>query len=456
MCPVWYDTSRCDMEDNLLTRGDYRKKILGFMWPILVGQFFQQMYNTADALIVGNFLNAESLAAVTSTSSLVFLVIGFCLGFSSGAGVIVSRHIGARNDEQTGKAVHTAVLLGLVIGIVTTLLGVFFADDLLALMGTPANIISRAALYLRIYFGGSMAVVMYNMLVSIVQASGDSKHPLYYLVISSVLNIILDILFISAFHMGVEGAAFATIIAQTFSVLLVLRQLLTAKDATRLVPAKLRFDRDNLQGILRYGFPTAMQDSVIDLSNVLIQSYINSFGSAAVAGIGASTRAEGFGFLLVTAFSIAATTFISQNIGAGEYERARKGIRFTLATSVIMIETVGLVMFCFAPRIISAFSSSPEVIAFGTGRMRVCSLFYCLVGFSHISSAVMRGAGRPNVPLIVMLGCWCAVRVLILMTIGNTIHDIRLVYWIYPFTWALSSIVYIFFLRNTKIGPQES
>lgn len=444
------------MEENLLTRGDYRKKILGFMWPILVGQFFQQMYNTADALIVGNFLNAESLAAVTSTSSLVFLVIGFCLGFSSGAGVIVSRHIGARNDEQTGKAVHTAVLLGLVIGIVTTLLGVFFADDLLALMGTPANIISRAALYLRIYFGGSMAVVMYNMLVSIVQASGDSKHPLYYLVISSVLNIILDILFISAFHMGVEGAAFATIIAQTFSVLLVLRQLLTAKDATRLVPAKLRFDRDNLQGILRYGFPTAMQDSVIDLSNVLIQSYINSFGSAAVAGIGASTRAEGFGFLLVTAFSIAATTFISQNIGAGEYERARKGIRFTLATSVIMIETVGLVMFCFAPRIISAFSSSPEVIAFGTGRMRVCSLFYCLVGFSHISSAVMRGAGRPNVPLIVMLGCWCAVRVLILMTIGNTIHDIRLVYWIYPFTWALSSIVYIFFLRNTKIGPQES
>lgn len=182
---------------------------------------------------------------------------------------------------------------------------------------------------------------------------------------------------------------------------------------------------------------------------------INSFGSAAVAGVGASTRAEGFGFLLVTAFSIAVTTFISQNIGAGEYERAKKGIRFTLLTSMVMIEAVGLVMFLFAPHIISAFSRSPEVIAFGTGRMRVCSLFYCLVGFSHISSAVMRGAGRPNVPLAVMLGCWCVVRVLILMTIGKTIHDIRLVYWIYPFTWLLSSIVYIYFLRNTKIGPQE-
>ena len=443
------------MEDNLLTHGDYRKKIIRFMIPILIGQFFQQMYNTADALIVGNYLNAESLAAVTSTSSLVFLIIGFCLGFSSGAGVIVSRHIGAKDDVQISRSVHTAVLLGLVIGVVTSLFGVFLADDLLRLMGTPANIIDRAALYLRIYFGGSIAVVMYNMLVGIVQAAGDSRHPLYYLVISSVLNIILDIIFISVFHMGVEGAASATVIAQSVSALLVLRQLLTAQDATRVQLSKLRFDPENLRGILRFGFPTAVQDSVIDLSNVLIQSYINSFGSAAVAGIGASTRAEGFGFLLITAFSIAVTTFISQNIGAGEYERARKGIRFTLLTSIVMIEAVGLIMFCFAPYIISAFSRSPEVIAFGTGRMRVCSLFYCLVGFSHISSAVMRGAGRPNVPLIVMLGCWCAVRVLILMTIGQTVHDIRLVYWIYPFTWALSSFVYIFFLRSTKIGPQE-
>ena len=443
------------MEDNLLTHGDYRKKIIRFMIPILIGQFFQQMYNTADALIVGNYLNAESLAAVTSTSSLVFLIIGFCLGFSSGAGVIVSRHIGAKDDVQISRSVHTAVLLGLVIGVVTSLFGVFLAEDLLRLMGTPANIIDRAALYLRIYFGGSIAVVMYNMLVGIVQAAGDSRHPLYYLVISSVLNIILDIIFISVFHMGVEGAASATVIAQSVSALLVLRQLLTAQDATRVQLSKLRFDPENLRGILRFGFPTAVQDSVIDLSNVLIQSYINSFGSAAVAGIGASTRAEGFGFLLITAFSIAVTTFISQNIGAGEYERARKGIRFTLLTSIVMIEAVGLIMFCFAPYIISAFSRSPEVIAFGTGRMRVCSLFYCLVGFSHISSAVMRGAGRPNVPLIVMLGCWCAVRVLILMTIGQTVHDIRLVYWIYPFTWALSSFVYIFFLRSTKIGPQE-
>ena len=442
------------MEDNLLTHGDYRKKIIRFMIPILIGQLFQQMYNTADALIVGNFLNADALAAVASTSSLVFLVIGFCLGFSSGAGVIVSRHIGAKDEKQTSLAVHTSVLLGIVIGVLTTVLGVLFADDMLRLMDTPENIIDQAALYLRIYFGGSMSVVMYNMLVGIVQAAGDSKHPLYYLVVSSILNIILDIVFITVFHTGVEGPAFATVIAQTVSMLLVLRQLLKADGAVRVIPSKLAFDSANLKEILRFGFPTAIQDSVIDLSNVMIQSYINSFGSAAVAGIGASTRAEGFGFLLITAFSIAITTFISQNIGAGEYERAKKGIRFTLITSIVMIEAVGLIMFLFAPTIISAFSRSPEVIAFGTGRMRVCSLFYCMVGFSHISSAIMRGAGRPNVPLVVMLGCWCMVRVIILMTIGQTIHDIRLVYWIYPFTWCLSSILYIFFLRSTKIGPQ--
>lgn len=442
------------MEDNLLTHGDYRKKIIRFMIPILIGQLFQQMYNTADALIVGNFLNADALAAVASTSSLVFLVIGFCLGFSSGAGVIVSRHIGAKDEKQTSLAVHTSVLLGIVIGVLTTILGVLFADDMLRLMDTPENIIDQAALYLRIYFGGSMSVVMYNMLVGIVQAAGDSKHPLYYLVVSSILNIILDIVFITVFHTGVEGPAFATVIAQTVSMLLVLRQLLKAKGAVRLIPSKLAFDSANLKEILRFGFPTAIQDSVIDLSNVMIQSYINSFGSAAVAGIGASTRAEGFGFLLITAFSIAITTFISQNIGAGEYERAKKGIRFTLVTAIVLIEAVGLIMFLFAPTIISAFSRSPEVIAFGTGRMRVCSLFYCMVGFSHISSAIMRGAGRPNVPLVVMLGCWCMVRVIILMTIGQTIHDIRLVYWIYPFTWCLSSILYIFFLRSTKIGPQ--
>lgn len=438
---------------NLLTVGDVGKKIIGFMWPILIGQLFQQMYNTADALIVGNFLSSEALAAVTSTSSLVNLIIGFCLGFSSGAGVIVSRYIGAENEEKTSRAVHNAVLLGLVISMLTTLIGVCFADDFLAMMGTPANIIANAALYLRIYFGGCTSIVMYNMLVGIVQASGDSRHPLYYLITSSVINIVLDILFISQFHTGVEGAAVATVISQFISMILVLVQLLRAKDSTRLRLSKLRLDPGIMKQIVTFGFPGALQVCVIDFSNILIQSYINSFGSDAVAGVGASTRAEGFAFLFVTAFSIAITTFVSQNIGAGEYERAKKGIRFTLVTSILLIEAAGAIMYLFAPSIISAFNASPAVLKFGVGRMRVASLFYCFVGFSYISSAIMRGAGRPNVPLVVMLVCWCLVRVAVLMTIGRQIHVIELVFWIYPFTWILSSIVYAGFLRTTKIGP---
>ncbi len=441
------------MRDNLLTHGDIRKKILSFMFPILIGQLFQQLYNTADTLIVGNLLGAEALAAVSSTGSLVYLAIGFFLGFASGAGVIIARHIGAKDEEKTSLAVHTAFSMGILFSVLTTLFGLFFADDILVMMKTPANILPQAALYLRIYFSGSTSVVMYNMLVGIVQASGDSRHPLIYLITSSVLNVILDIFFIAGLHMGVDGAAYATIIAQFFSMFLVLRQLLTAKDATRISFRKLGFDRENLAGIIRYGLPTALQGCVIDLSNVLIQSYINSFGSAAVAGIGASNRAEGFAFLPVTAFSIAATTFISQNIGAREYDRAEKGMRFTLLASVLMIQAVGVIMFIFAPQIISAFNSSPDVILYGSGRMHTASAFYFLVGFSHVSSAVMRGVGKPNVPMIVMLVCWCAVRVVVLSTLGKVVHDIRLVYWIYPATWALSSLVYLYSLRRIKIGP---
>ena len=446
------------MGDNLLTHGDIRKKILSFMFPILIGQLFQQLYNTADTLIVGNYLGAQALGAVSSTGSLIYLVIGFFLGFASGAGVIIARHIGAGDEKQTSLAVHTAFSMGLVFSVLSTLFGLYLADDILVLMKTPADIMPQAELYLKIYFAGSTSVVMYNFLVGIVQASGDSKYPLYCLVCSSILNVILDIMFISRLHMGVDGAALATVIAQFFSMFLVLYRLLKAKDTVRLAFTKLGFDLPNMKAIVRYGLPTAMQVCVIDLSNVLIQSYVNSFGSAAVAGIGASNRAEGFAFLPVNAFSTAVTTFISQNLGAGERERARKGMVFTLVTSVVMVQTVGIIMFIFAPKIIAAFNSSPDVIVFGTQRMRIASAFFFLVGFSHVCSAVMRGAGRPNVPMIVMLACWCAVRVLVLMTVGRVVHNILLICWLYPFTWALSSVVYLFYLKQTyeRIGGRRS
>ena len=445
------------MRQNLMTEGNVRRKILRFALPILGGYFFQQLYNTVDALIVGNFLNADALAAVTSTSAYMYLMIGFVSGFSTGAGIIVARHIGAGNEDETQKALHTAVALGLVMSILLTAAGMLATPFILRLMGTPDSVLGRSISYLQVYFAGSFALVMYNMLVSILQASGESRFPLLCLVASSLVNIALDIVFVALFHMDVEGAALATVLSEALSCALVAARLLSSRDSIRLRPRQIAFDFNNLQYIIRYGFPTAMQGCVIDLSNMLIQSYINGFGRDAMAGIGASQKVEGFTFLPVTAFSMALTTFVSQNMGAKRMDRVRQGVRFGLGCTAILLIVLGGVIWAFAPQLISVFNADPGIIRYGAGRTVVCAWFYCLLGFSHTASAVMRGLGKPMTPMLVMLICWCAVRVALLFTIGQIIRDIRLVYWVYPFTWMLSSLVYLVnFKRIRLFGGADS
>ena len=437
--------------NTLMTEGNIRRKMLGFALPILAGYFFQQLYNTVDALIVGNYLDADALAAVTSTSSYTYLMIGFVAGFATGAGIIIARHIGADNPEETEKAVHTAVAIGIFFSIVMTAAGILVTPGILRLMGTPDSVFNRSCRYLQVYFAGASALVMYNMFVSILQASGESRFPLLCLVASSLTNIVLDILFISVFHMDVEGAALATVISEILSMVLVGTRLLKTRDSIRIQPRKIRVDHENLRYIVRYGFPTAIQGCVIDLSNMLIQSYINSFGRDAMAGIGVSMKAEGFMFLPVTAFSMALTTFISQNMGAGKQDRVREGARFGLLCTAGILLSFGTAAYIFAPRIIALFNSDPEIIRFGAGRTTVCAFFYCLCGFSHTASALMRGLGKPMTPMLVMLLCWCAVRVVVLFTLGQAVHDIRLIYWIYPFTWTLSSIFYLLDFRKMNL-----
>ena len=434
-----------------MTEGNIRRKMLGFALPILAGYFFQQLYNTVDALIVGNYLDADALAAVTSTGSITYLMVGFTAGFATGAGIIAARHIGAENPEETGKAVHTAVALGLLFSVLLTAMGICLAPGILRLMGTPETVFSRSCRYLQVYFAGASALIMYNMFVSILQASGESRYPLLCLVASSLTNILLDIVFISVFHMDVEGAAIATVISEILSMILAGGKLLRSRESIRLRPRKIRMDSHNLRYIIRYGFPTAMQGCVIDLSNMLVQSYINSFGRDAMAGIGASQKAEGFMFLPVTAFSMALTTFISQNVGAKKQDRVREGMRFGLLCTAGLLLLFGTAAFFLAPKVVALFSADPEIIRFGAGRTTTCAFFYCLCGFSHTASAVMRGLGKPVTPMLVMLICWCAVRVLILFTVGQAVHDIRLIYWIYPFTWSLSTIVYLFSFRKMKV-----
>ena len=434
-----------------MTEGSIRRKILNFALPILAGYFFQQLYNTVDALIVGNYLDADALAAVTSIGSITYLLVGFTAGFATGAGIIVARHIGAGHAEDTKKAVHTAVALGLLLSLLLTAVGVWGTPGILRLMGTPDTVFDRSRRYLQVYFAGASALIMYNMFVSILQASGESRYPLLCLVASSLTNIALDIVFISAFHMDVEGAAIATVLSEILSMVLVGVKLLRSRESIRLTPGSIRIDPHSLRYIVRYGFPTAMQGCVIDLSNMLIQSYINSFGRDAMAGIGASQKAEGFMFLPVTAFSMALTTFVSQNMGAEKPDRVREGTRFGLLCTAGMLLCFGVAAYFLAPSLVALFNNDPEIIRFGAGRTTVCAFFYCLCGFSHTASAFMRGLGKPMVPMLVMLICWCAVRVLVLFTVGQAIHEIWLIYWIYPFTWSLSTAVYLFSFRKHHI-----
>ena len=434
----------------LMTEGTVWKRIVRFAIPVFIGQLFQQMYNTVDSLIVGKMIGTSALAAVTATGSIIYLIVGFFMGFSMGAGVVIARDIGAGDERAVSRSVHTTVAMGLVATVIMTVLGMLLTPVILGWMGTPDDVFPEAATYLRTYFAGSIGLVFYNLFVGILQASGDSRHPLYYLIFSSVLNAILDFSFIRFLHMGVEGAALATIIGQIVSALLVMRRLLRTDEVIRFVPKQIRFDRGKLLQIIQIGLPTALQACVIDLANMMIQSYINSFGKVAMAGIGASTKLEGFIFLPVNAFSMAISTVVAQNLGAGERGRVRQGIKFGLITSVLVVEALGALMIVFSPQLVALFDSNPEVIRYGALRGQTCGLFFCLCGFSHVASAVMRGVGKPTVPTIVMLTCWCAVRVITLLTIGRVYHNIMLAIWIYPITWSLSAIVYLFYLRHLR------
>lgn len=442
--------SSVQQKNAVMTEGSITKKIIFFAIPIFIGQLFQQLYNTVDSLIVGNLISSSALAAVSATGTLTFLVIGFFFGFSQGAGIIIAREIGAGNAERTSKAVHTAVAMGLFFSAAITTLGVGFSPFMLRLMGTPEEVLPEAVLYLRVYFMGCTGLIMYNTFVGILQASGDSRHPLMYLVISSMLNVVLDTVFIAVFKMGVDGAALATIISQFTSMFLSLRRLIKYDTIIKISLRKIRFDMPSLRGIVRFGFPTALQGSIIDISNILIQSYVNSFGKDAMAGVGAYSKLEGFAFLPVISFSMAMSTFISQNLGAGKKDRIKKGMRFGLLCTVLSIEAIGVIVFFLSPLLIKAFNSDAEVIYYGVARAKVASLFYCLLGFSNVTAAVMRGLGKPMAPMITMLVCWCAVRVAVFMTVGQIYHEFLLTCWIYPATWALSSLVYVILYRVYK------
>ena len=438
------------------TQGSLGKNIIKFSVPLFLGNLFQQLYNAADSLIVGNTLGPQALASVASSGSLIFMMVGFFNGLAIGAGVVISKYFGARNHERLKKAIHTDLAFGLVAGLFLTVFGVLLTPSILRWMRTPADIMQGSVTYFRIYSFGILFCVMYNITMGIMNATGDSRHPLIYLMISSATNIVLDLFFIKVLHWGVGGAAAATTIGQALSFVLCMIRLIRTNEVYKVYIREIRFDIPLLKEIVRYGLPSGIQNSVIAIANVFVQSNYNTFSSIAVAGIGAYMKIEGFAFIPINAFVAAITTCIGQNLGAGEHQRAKQGARFGIIVCMVLAESIGLLEFIFAKHLIGLFNSDPEVIAYGVRQIHVESLFYCLLALSHSIAGVMRGAGKAKVPMFVMLGVWCIFRVLYITVAMSISHTVELVFAAYPITWTISSIIFlIYMLRSDWVHGLE-
>ena len=441
-----------------LTTGSIKKVLLSFAAPLFLSQLFQQLYNSADALIVGNFLGKEALAAVSSSGPLIHLFIGFFNGAATGAGVVISRYFGAQDRERVRKAIHTNVLFSLFCGLFLSLVGVLLTPHILRWMGTDPDVLPLSESYFRWYFAGAAAIVMYNVLKGVMTALGDSRRPLYYLIFSSVLNVLLDLLFVGALHGGVAAAALATTLSQGISAMLCLVHLLQRDQIYTLKARELKIDSAILREILRIGLPTGVQMSVISIANVLVQRNINSFGADAMAACGSYAKVEGFVFMPITCFSLALTTFISQNLGAGQLDRVKAGSRFGLLASVLAAESIGAAVFLLGPRLIGLFNSDPAVLAIGQKQCTIESLFFCMLAFSHTVAGICRGAGRAAVPMLVMLGVWCVLRIAYITIAMSLCHDIRLLFWAYPITWTISAAIFFLYYKrsNWLTVPKEA
>lgn len=429
-----------------LLEGSIWKGLLYFALPILLGQIFQQLYNTADAFIVGRFLSDNEYAAVTSTGSLVFMLVGFFSGISVGAGVVIARYYGAQEIDSLRKSIHTTVIFGVVAGILMTVLGVTLTPLLLKWMDTPWQLMPHSKQYFQMYFLGGLAICMYNLCMGILRAVGDSEHPLYYLIFSSLLNVALDYLFIGVFGWGVWAAALATTISQFVSMFLCLFRLFHYKSDYQLRWKEMRVSWPHMWEIIRYGLPSGIQNSIISFANVIVQTNINGFGPETVAGCGTYAKLEGFAFLPITCFTMALTTFVSQNLGAKQYERTKKGTRFGLICAVVMAELIGVILVVFAEPLMKCFMpENPAAVDVGKRQAMIESLFFCFLALSHCIAAILRGAGRPVIPMLIMLGCWCILRVIFISIMVPLVNQSWVIFVAYPLTWTVSSILYLIF-----------
>lgn len=437
-----------------MTDGNIWKLLIIFSIPLILGNLLQQMYNTADSIIVGNFVGSHGLAAVGSGTALINLIIAFSQGAAVGAGVIVSQNLGARDKQKTKLAVHTAMCIAIILGVILSAIGVIFSRDLLVWIKTPKSVLKDSVLYLQIYCGGLIFNVIYNMATGILNAAGNSKRPLIYLAIASVTNIILDLVFIKALKWGVKGAAIATDISQALSCVLAVGYLLRVNSDYKLIVKELKIHGNTAKQIIRVGLPTAIQNMVISFSNVLVQSSVNSYGATAMAGYAAYLKIDGFNILPVLSISMAVTTFTGQNVGAKKPDRIKKGMWNALIMGVVYTVIIGVVILLTSHTVLGLFTKDNEVITYGQLAMKYFCPFYFLLGILNILAGTVRGAGKGVPPMLILLFSMCIFRILWIKIELPFYSTIDGVFILYPISWFVGMVLMIIYTKFGKWLPK--
>lgn len=439
-----------------MTQGSTTRHLVRFALPLLAGNLFQQLYNMVDTWVVGNFVSNEAFSAVGTVTPIINTLIGFFLGMSSGAGVVISQYYGAHRPEKVREAVHTAMLLTVIMGVVFTGVGIAMTPLMLELMKTPAEVAPDQTAYLTIYFAGIMGLLLYNMGSGILRAVGDSQRPFYFLLVSAGVNTALDLLFVLKFGMGVEGVAYATIIAQAVSAVLTIAVLIGYDGSVKLSLRDLRIHWRMLKKIVAVGIPAALQMAITAFSNVFVQGYINHFGADCMSGWTAYTKIDQLVILPVQSLSLASTTFVGQNLGVGNVERAKGGVRRALYLSFAVTAVLLVPVLTLAPDMTAFFNSKPEVVSYGALLLRLLSPFYFFFCINQIYSGALRGSGNSQVPMFIMLGSFVVFRQIYLYVMAHFIsNEIVPIAMGYPAGWFVCSAVTLLYYAHCKFDSHR-
>lgn len=435
-----------------MTQGNIERHLIAFAIPLLLGNVFQQLYNTVDTWVIGNFTTNEAYSAVGSVGPVINMLIGIFTGLASGAGVVVSQYYGAKQYDKVHKTVHTCMALTALLSVVFTVVGIVMIPFMLKVMKMPDEVAPYAKSYLTIYFAGVVGLLFYNMGAGVLRAIGDSSRPFIFLFISAIINIVLDLVFVLEFDMGVAGVAYATIIAQGVSAILTVITLLRADSCVKLSIREIKIHPEQIKLILKIGIPASIQLAITAFSNVFVQSYINQFGPDCMSGWTTYSKLDQFMFLPMQSLALAATTFVGQNLGIGDAVRAKKGVRIACITALAVTVMIMIPLVIFAPYASEIFNAKPEVIEYSTMLLRWISPFYLLCCFNQVYSAALRGAGNSNVPMVIMLGSFVLFRQLYLFVMSNFIcNEIIPLAMGYPAGWAVCSIITLAYYKKTDL-----